>query len=289
MSEIRRYTITTQILREAKKEPTSIQKFFALLGWEYQKDKQAAPKELKKILALKNIEDWLSITRKNNLFFIISPVLAYFYAKEEIPSLIWVLVLFSIPFFLIGIFAFYAFQTGWFGKQLDILDKGFVILVGDALIENLPQHRFLLVEERRLERLSVQVQQKIEQVHDVHNKLVQKSKELNEDSSRLSNSMKQEQDHLYKAQQQTQLLLSKVRENLALFEQQRAQILNRAELEYIRHQARALSQEEQQQFSQRALADLEVDSISLGASIASVEQELGKVGIYFQVENELSR
>ena len=118
---------------------------------------------------------------------------------------------------------------------------------------------------------------------------MQKSKELNEDSSRLSNSMNQEEENLRKAQKQTQLLLSKVRENLSLFEQQRAQILNRAELEYIRNQARALSQEEQQLFSQRALADLEVDSISLGGSIASVEQELGKVGVYFQVENELSR
>lgn len=288
MSEIRRYTITAQMVLESKKQPTSIQKFFSLLGWE-PKEKQAVPAELKKLVSLKKIEGLLSVTRKNQLFLIILPVVAYLYAQEEAPALTWLLVLLSIPVCSVGVFALYAFQTGWFGKQLDLLERGFVVLVGDALIENLPQHRFLLVEERRLERLLEQVKQKIQQVHEVHNKLIQKSKELNEDSSQLSNSMQQEQEHLRNAQRQTQQLLAKVRENLVQFEQQRAQILSRAELEYIRHQARALSQEEQEQFSQRALANLEVDSISLGASIASVEQELGKIGIYFQVENELSR
>ncbi|MAA79182.1 MAG: hypothetical protein CL916_07960 [Deltaproteobacteria bacterium] len=289
MSEIRRYTITTRILAEAKKDSMSIQKFFALLGWEPKEDAQYIPLELQKLMRIKKIEGWLSMTRKNQLFLIISPVLAYFYAKEEVPSLIWLLVLLSIPIFLVGLCGLYAFRTGWFGKQLGILDEGFVVLVGNALIETLPQHRFLIFEERRLERLLDQVQKKIQQVHDVHNKLLQKSRELNEDSSRLSKSMNQEQEDLHKAKQETQSLLSKVRENLGIFEQQRSQILNRAELEYIRHQARALTQEERSIFSQRALADLEVDSISLGASIESVEQELGKVGVYFQMENELSR
>lgn len=288
MSEIRRYTITNQMLLEAKKEPASIQKFFSLLGWEPSKN-ESIPSELQKLVYLKGVEGWLSISRKNYLFFIISPVLAYMYAQQEVPSLIWILVLLSIPVFFVGVFGLYTFQTGWFGKQLDVLKSGFVVLIGDALIENLPQHRFLLFEERRLERLLVQVQQKIQQLRDVHQKLLQKSRELNEDSSRLSASMHQEQELLHKAEGETKALLSKVREHLTLFEQQRKQILNRAELEYIRHQARALSQEEQQQFSQHALADLEVDSISLGRRIEGVEQELGKIGIHFQVENELSR
>ena len=289
MSELRRYTITSRVLVESKKDTLSIQKFFLLLGWEPTKDTSAVPSELQKLLFLKKTEGWLAVTRKNQLFLIISPVIAYFYAQEEAPSLIWLLLSLSIPIFLVGLFGLYVFQTGWFGKQLDILERGFVVLLGDALNENLPQHRFLIFEERRLERLLVQVQQKIEHVHDIHRKLLHKSRALNEDSSRLSNSMKQEQEQLRKAKRETQTLLSRVRDHLALFEQQRSQILNRAELEYIRHQARALTQEEQTQFSQRSLADLEVDSISLGASIEGVEEELGKVGVYFQMENELSR
>lgn len=289
MSELRRYTVSTRVLAEAQKDTLSIQKFFLLLGWNPKIDSGVVPSGLQKLLFLKKLEGWLAYTRKNQLFLIISPILAYFYAQEEAPSLIWILVLLSIPIFLVGLFGLYVFQTGWFGKQLSILEKGFVVLVGDSFIENLPQHRFLLFEERRLERLSGQVQKKIEQVHDLHSKLLKKSRSLNEDSSRLSNSMKQEQEQLRKAKRETQALLSRVRDNLAIFEQQRSQIFNRAELEHIRHQARALTQEEQAQFSQRALADLEVDSISLGASIAGVEEELGKVGVYFQMENELSR
>ena len=152
-----------------------------------------------------------------------------------------------------------------------------------------PQHRFLLFEERRLERLLVQVRAKREQMSSVHQKLLQKSKELNEDSSQLSNSLIQEQEILRTAESHTKQLLSKVRENLATFDGQRSRILKRAELEFIRNQARALSQDEQYQFSQRALAELEVDSISLSESIKSVEIELGKVGVHFRSENELSR
>ena len=289
MSEIRRYTITSSVISQAKNDPLSIQKFFLNLGWEPPKHLHTIPNGMQRLIFLHKVEGWLALSRKNQLFLIISPVIAYLYAKEEAPSLLWVLLLISVPIFLVGLFGLYAFQTGWFGKQLQILDKGFVVLVGDALIENLPQHRFLIVEERRLERLLVQVQHKIQHVHDVHEKLLRKSKELNEDSSRLSISMNQEKEHLRAAKEKTQELLVQIRNNLALFEQQRSHILNRAELEYIRHQARALTQEEQQQFSQRALADLEVDSISLGASIKSVEIELGKYGVYFQMENEMSR
>ena len=289
MSEIRRYTITTQMLMDAKKDLFSIQKFFSLFEWEPPKDMRSIPSPLKRLLSLKVVEGWLSVTQKHQLFLIISPVVAYFYAKEEVPSLIWLLVLISVPIFCFGLFSLFALQTGWFGKQLVVLDKGFVALVGNSLLENLPQHRFLLFEERRLERLLVQVRKKIQQVDEIHNKLLAKSRELNEDSSRLSDSMTHEKEQLHKAQKETEILLSKIRENLTVFEQQRKQILNRAELEYIRHQARSLTQEEQYQFSQRALAELEVDSIELGANIASVEQELGKVGVYFEIENELSR
>jgi cellobiose-specific phosphotransferase system component IIA len=220
---------------------------------------------------------------------IISPVVAYFYAQKEAPEMIWLLVLLSIPIFFIGLFGLYAFKTGWFGKKLALLDKGFVVLIGNRLIENLPQHRFLLFEERRLERLLAQVQQRIQEVRSIHEKLIQKSRELNENSSQLSLSMQHEQEQLRKVYTETGEILSTIRLHLKTFEEQRSMILNRAELEYIRNQARTLSQEEQSQFSQQALADLEVDSLFLSESIGNVEHELGRFGVHFELENELSR
>ena len=86
MSEIRRYTITAQMLVEAQKQPTSIQKFFSLLGWEPKENMQAVPTELKKLISLRKIEGLLSATRKNQLFLIILPVVAYLYAQEEAPA-----------------------------------------------------------------------------------------------------------------------------------------------------------------------------------------------------------
>lgn len=289
MSDIRRYTVTTQQINEAKKKPNSITTFFSLLRWDGMDNETIIPKELQKISRLQTLEKWLFVTQKHSLFMIISPIVAYMYAQQEAPSIVWLLVLLAIPIFCVGAFGVYAFKTGWFAKKLDILKHGFVVLVGNDLIENLPQHRFLLFEERRLERLRTQVQEKIKHVRDVHEKLIQKSIELNEDSHQLSISMQQEQEQLQKVYQETGALLSKIRDNLTRFEKQRSIILNRAELEYIRNQARTLSQEEQAQFSQRALADLEVDSLFLTQSIGHVEHELGRIGVDFEIENEFSR
>ena len=118
----------------------------------------------------------------------------------------------------------------------------------------------------------------------VHQKLC-RTKELNEDGSQLSNFDSRTKDFTncgipYKA------VIVQSQKNLATFEAQRSRILNRAELEFGRNQARALSQDEQSQFSQRALAELEVDSIALSESIKSVEMELESWGT-LQSENEL--
>ena len=84
-------------------------------------------------------------------------------------------------------------------------------------------------------------------------------------------------------------MLNTISAKFADFEAQREKILKRAELEYIRNQARVMSQEEQTVFSQRALAELEVDALFLQQSIQDVQDELGRHGVYFELENELSR
>jgi hypothetical protein len=101
--------------------------------------------------------------------------------------------------------------------------------------------------------------------------------------------MEEERAHMQRVQEETFSVLNTVNNKLLEFEKQRINIRKRAELECIRSQARALSQEEQTRFSQRALADLEIDEVFLQQSIREVEIELGKHGVQFELDNQLSR
>ena len=69
----------------------------------------------------------------------------------------------------------------------------------------------------------------------------------------------------------------------------RQKVRQRAELEVIRNQARVLSQEESEQFSQRALADLEVDTIDLYHRISQFKEQMEDHELHFKGANELSR
>jgi hypothetical protein len=288
MSDVQRYTITSAHITQARMKPSSLQTFFTLLGWNGGKG-ESLPHVLEHLLMWKKRETLLFRLQKHAPLMMMSPIIVFFYGRQEGMPLIWILLPLSLPIAMLAAFLFWAFKTHWFGKKLSLLENGFVSLVGHSLIENLPQHRFLLREQLRLQSLLSKIQQKIEELHRIQNKLIAKSRELNEDSSDLLRSMEEERGHIQRVYEETQKILHTINQKLLEFEKQRSNILKRAELEYIRGQARAISQEEQTRFSQRALADLEIDEIFLQQSIGEVEEELGKHGVRFEIENQLSR
>lgn len=289
MSEITRIAITQEHLLAAQSQQPSLENFFSYLRWEYTNHQISIPAPLKDLLFWKQIENLVFRMHRHKNLMIIAPFLAYFYGQSEGAIFWWLLFPVSIPICVMGIFVLWSIKTNLFVQKLSLLDNGFVALVGNILLENLPQYRFLQQEKRRLEHLYQQVSQKEQEGCIVYEKLQKKSQELQEDSNSLLQSIEEEIQQLRKAKRETEKMLQTIQAKLHDFEAQREKIYKRAELEYIRNQARALSQEEQTVFSQRALSELEVDALFLQQSIRDVEDELGRHGVHFTLENQLSR
>ena len=73
-------------------------------------------------------------------------------------------------------------QSSYSTKQkLRVLDEGFVVLVGNVLVENLPQHRLLLQEQSRLKQMTERVQKQKSELLVLQAKLIEKTKALRED------------------------------------------------------------------------------------------------------------
>ena len=162
------------------------------------------------------------------------------------------------------------------------------MLVGNVLIENLPQHRLLLQEQSRLKKLVEHVQQQKEKLQILHTKLIEKSKALQENSHDLIHALRNESAQLDTVFHTTKELLHEVSSQLMQFDEQRKIIFQRAELEYIRSQARAFTREDQMRFSLQALTELQIDAVGIQHRINDVEYELGKQGLRYELDNKYS-
>lgn len=290
MSDLRVCSIEAAALERAKQDKA--RPIYSLLR---QYGLEETPKDLRSLpIALQQIYRWLLVERLNlkwsryYLFVGMSPLFIATFAYQNYPFL-WILFPFSLPIAVLALALLFATQTGWMKTRLSLFNSPFVALVGDTLIENLPDRRALFFEKEKIGRQLALAHQKLSEIDQVERKLVEKSRSLGEQSQDLVASLHEERQEMQRYVQLAQQLLNDIQNRMNQLESIRIKVQQRAELEVIRHQARQLSQEESKQFSQRAMADLEVDTIDLRHRITQFREQMENQELRFKVENELSR
>jgi len=288
MPDIRLLTITDSILNHIQQHPDPVQQLFRSFGGDWNIKRREMSSQLADLLFWRDVEKRLSPLERNKVLLLFAPVFALTYANiGQTANIYWMLPI-GLLMATLGALMFWLQSSAGKALKLKSLRKGFVVLVGNVLVENLPQHRLLLRERSRLQQLLSQAQAKKQELKQLHVKLIEKSRALQEDSSELINALRNEAHQIDTVFQNTQLLLQELNAQLARFETQRKVIVQRAELEYIRSQARALTKEDQARFSTQALTELQLDAIGIQQRINEVEYELGRQGIRYELENQYS-
>ncbi|MEC7986884.1 MAG: hypothetical protein VX278_17070 [Myxococcota bacterium] len=290
MSDLRICFIETAAMERAKQE--KYRPIYVLLR---QYGLEKPPGDLRSLpRALQQVYKWARIESLNvewsryYRFIGVSPFFIVSFANQAYPIL-WFLLPFSIPIALIAVALLVLTKTGWIRGRLSLFESPFVALVGATLIENLPDLRELVLEKDKIQQQVRSAQRKVVEIDSVERKLIEKSRSLGEDSSHLVQTLQEERAAMVEYQEQAQQLLSDIQEQMRHLELIRQKVRQRAELEVIRNQARVLSLEESEQFSQRALADLEVNTIDLRHRIAQFREQMVNQELLFKGENELSR
>ena len=288
MSDIRLVNITDTFIADVQQRPQPLHYLFAQLGGDWNIERQHMSAQIATLIFWRDVERWVAPLGRYAMFLIFAPLFALSYSNMGGTSIVFVLLPIGMILSIIGAVLMW-FQSSYATQyKLRVLKEGFVVLVGDVLIENLPQHRLLLQEQVRLQKLVVHVQQQKEKLQTLHTKLIEKSQALQENSNDLIHALRNEKVQLDTVFHTTQQLLYDVGSQLKQFDEQRKIIFQRAELEYIRSQARALTREDQIRFSLQALTELQIDALSIQTQINDVEHELGKQGIRYELDNKYS-
>ena len=221
------------------------------------------------------------LTRKNIravcAYSLFVPIFAYSFYQDNPTFLYLVLLILSLPICAIGAFCLFLInKKGRFSEKLQEFCKHpFICLIDDKLFENIPEMYALEIEQQNIAK-------RIQQSTDIEQKIDSLLEQIQEKSNQMGEKAPVDIcDELYREKQQQQNLREKARLLLAdikakhhELKQLQAQIHNRADLEWLQAQARAITGDRVATFSQRALADLEVDTVDLHHRIDDLHHDL---------------
>jgi len=250
------------------------------------------PTSLRKLLVWRRRE--LRICSKSfaglAINFIYAPILFGGFAIQS-GLMIWALIfLLSLPFSILGVFSLWARKRNWFASKVSLLrEEPFVVLVGEMLIENIPERASLLADAdalkadiensetrtMRLEALIMQMRQAAADLDDA-------------EIARSIDSLQEEQKTQKELRERAKLIIKDVDSAIRDIDMKRKEIHKRANLERLRNQAQRLTDTESKTFAAESIASLTVDRIEFQYRLASLQTDMADAATRWQTENEIN-
>ena len=252
----------------------------------------ALPVAVKELLKWHRFEKFGSANRNGTNFFVLmafSPLLAFAFLQEEVELMIVGMAI-SAPISIAGFIGMALSNKTQMAKKIDkFRARPFIALVGDTLLENLPERHSLQLEA------SI-IRQEIQQTHEIEKKIDElleqlrdKRRELGENGEfPLYQEMETEKREQILLRQKATALLGEISQKQAGMEELREQEHNRADLEFLQSKARALTADHAIAFSQRALAELEVNTIDLRHRLHDFHRDLETAALKWKTRNQIS-
>ena len=210
-------------------------------------------------------------------YSVFSPIFAYAFYNDDPTFLYLMLTIISLPICALGVLGLFVInKKKRFSDKIQAFCKHpFIYLIDDHLYENIPEMHHLEIEQQKINQRiqqSVEIENKIDVIHK---QIEEKRQQIGtQNPTDIFDELKQEKKVQQNLREKAKSLLEDIGKKHQELKTLQVQIHNRADLEWLQNQARVLTGDRSTTFSQRALADLEVDTVDLHHRIEDLHHDL---------------